>query len=104
MDDVTSRSPSGVIAECLEELNRLHQATEVRRAGNLAKLAAVVAGLDNGTSPEPEPARDERARSRGASPGEPFIPTNIRRTTHGGQPGPAVRERLREEALSRGGW
>lgn len=91
--------------ETIRQLDHILQIERQRKEVSLGLLRSIVGRLDGGLLPPDELAegeRDERigTRRRLTPAGEPFIPLP-RRTTHGGRFGPAVRERLRAEALGR---
>lgn len=89
--------------ETIRQLDQIIQADAAKLASSLANLRAVGQRLDGPLLPDPEPLEqgDGRHRPREVTaPREPFVPLPTR-TTHGGRFGPAVRERLRAEALSR---
>ena len=85
-------------SETMADLDHILKADRDRKAGALALLQSVVDGLDGALlPPEDEPVIERRG---GVSPAAsaPFTPMP-RRTTHGGAFGPAVRAKLRSEAV-----
>lgn len=107
------RSINDDIETTIASLDALYGVDRARRAGMLEQLKAVVADLDAPSLPdEPEPTierpvRDEPRRSRHGrdlteEEAEALLPT--RKTSRGGQMGPAVRAKLVRIALQRGGW
>ena len=98
--------------DTIEQLERLHAASQARRTDYLGQLRAVVAGLDRGSPEEPPEVgpdagperrrRNEERRSSGLE-GEPFVALP-QRTTRGGDYGPAIRGKLIREALAKSDW
>ena len=88
--------------ETFRQLDQIVQAERARVENDRLRFAADTQRLDGSLLPPDETLieRDEGRRSRRGltSPGEPFVPLPSR-TTHGGRFGPAVRAKLRSEAL-----
>jgi hypothetical protein len=92
-----------MVDETIRQLDQLFQAERARREGSLALLRSVVQRLEGPLTPDPEPL--EQGGGRGAprgvtTPAVPFVPLP-QRTTPGGRWGPAVRAKLRSEALAK---
>jgi hypothetical protein len=90
--------------ETIAQLDHLLQIDRTKRERALSQLQSIVQRLDAGSSPdvvEPLVERSERRQARGVTnPGTPFVPLPSR-TTHGGPWGPAMRAKLRAQALGR---
>jgi uncharacterized membrane protein YccC len=100
MDGPSNSSISSAIDETVAALDYLHRPAQERRARHLDDLRAVVAGLDGGMGTDAE-ADEGQVRERPMrSPGSPYLPLP-RRNTPGGQFGPVVREKIREQALEK---
>lgn len=109
MADVPWRSSSSPIPEILYALNELLEKDRTRRSVDLEKLRASAARLDAlySVSEATEPVVEAPRASYGPTAARPepqaevpFVPLP-RRTTHGGNFGPAVRAKLIAEALER---
>lgn len=107
MVDATLRSIYFAADETIEMFDRLQSPLEQRRTRALQQLESVVAGLDGSFAEIDEaPVRRERPADRRAGERldrEPFVALP-KRTTHGGDWGPKVAEKLRAEALRKLGW
>ena len=106
MDAVTFRSISSV-EETSAELDSLFAADRMKRAVALAEFEAYLRRLDEATALDPPPAHDPQVFRSGVPsslPGPEDEPEDVpwvplpRRTTHGGDFGPRVREKLIAEA------
>jgi hypothetical protein len=89
--------------ETIAQLDGLLQADRERKQGSLALLRSVVQGLEGAAPPLDEPLEggNEGRSLRGwTAPRDTFVPLP-RRKTHGGNWGPAMRAKLRAQALAK---
>ena len=89
--------------ETYRQLDQLLQAEAARVSRDRQRAEADSQRINGGLLPPDEPLmeRDEGRNRRGVTyPREPFVPLPSR-TTHGGRWGPAMRAKLRAEALRR---
>ena len=85
--------------ETISDLDQLFQADRARKEGSLALLRSAVQRLDV-VAPGDEPTDLTPSRGSTAPARSPFVPLP-KRTTHGGNYGPALRAKLRAQALER---
>jgi hypothetical protein len=103
-------SISDDIEATLAQLGNLHAADQARKAGDLAKLAAIVAGIDQVIPPlvddyEPiVPMFGRREEPRQAPVGDGFGETPLPHGREGHELGPEVRRKLIAEIQNKGNW
>lgn len=110
MVDAMLRSIYSAADETIAQLDLLHQSIRNRALTARQALDATVARLGESSAPfvepgDPQPPSGGTAPPRNgavAEPSLPFVPLP-RRTTHGGDWGPAMRAKLTAEALAKGG-
>lgn len=110
MVDATMRSIYSAADETVAALDRLNQQDQANRLRHRTSLESIVAGLGHGSpadTEEPAPSlrngRLDTDRRPPAPDPQPFVALP-QRTTHGGPFGPAVRDKLIAEALSKRVW
>jgi hypothetical protein len=110
MVDAMLRSIYSAADETIAQLDLLHQSNRNRALTARQALDATVARLGESSVPfmepdDPQPpygSARERSHPTATEPSLPFVPLP-RRTTHGGDWGPAMRAKLTAEALAKGG-
>lgn len=91
-------------AESMALLDRNNQAEEARRAKTRLSLDSAVAGLSvEGAPLDLTDLRTDAPRGGVMASPRSFVPMP-RRSTHGGPFGPAVRQKLVDEAMGRRRW